>query len=116
MQADVVEAAQGVVVAKDDDGVVLHRGSEELSVLAHLLRAPDELPGVREDALALELEVDGIIVEPRRDGGGALDVRVEGEDEGQETGGREVGESGGRGLVRGGLSMIILTDGRFPTS
>src|SRR6476661_7091865 len=95
MQADIVAAAQGVLVAQDDDGIVADRGGEEATVPAHLLGTSDELPRMREHALTLELEIDGIIVEPRRDGGRALDVRIEGEDEGQGTGGREIGESGG---------------------
>ena len=82
VQAHVVECAQRVVIAEHDDGIVADGGGEVLAVLRHLLAATDELPGVREDPLALQLQIHRIVVEPRRDGGGARDVRIEREDEG----------------------------------
>ena len=84
MEADVVEGAQRVVIAQHHERIVADRGSEELAVLLHLIDAPYELPGVREDPLALQLEVDGIVVQSRRNRRGAFDVRIERKDEGHE--------------------------------
>ena len=81
MQAHVVEATQLLAVAQDHDGLVPDACRDELAVLPKLLHPANQLPRVREHTLAFQLEVDGIVVEARRDGGGTLDVRVEREDE-----------------------------------
>src|SRR3954471_15059835 len=111
MQADVVEAAERVVIAQDDDGIVADGGGEEAAVLAHLLRASDELPRVREDAFPLELEIDGIVVEPRRNRGRALDVRIEGEDERHRA---KLRTGGGDVRMRGTCAGILISHSPAP--
>ena len=81
MEAHVVEAAQRLAVAQHDDRIVPDLRREELTVLAHVVHAPDELPRAREDPFALQLEEHRVVVHARRNRRGALDVRVEGKDE-----------------------------------
>src|SRR5437867_3679634 len=85
VEADVVEAAQRLTVAEDDDRVVPDFGREVLSPFCYLLHTADELPRSREDPLALELEVHRIVVEPRRNRRGTRNIGVEGEDERHEV-------------------------------
>ena len=80
VEAYVVKAAQRVPIAQHDDAVVAHLRREELAVLGHLIHPSHELPRVRKHALHLQFEIDGIVVQARRNGRGALDVRIEGED------------------------------------
>ena len=86
MEAHVVEAAQAIRIAEDDDGVVADLCGDEVTVRGELVAPPHELPRVREDPLSLELEIDGIVVETRGNCRGALDVRVERKDERHESG------------------------------
>jgi len=86
VEADIIEAAQRVAVAQHDDRIVAYFRGEERSGLTNLLQSPDELPSVREDPLALELEVDGIDVESRRNCGRTANVGIEGENEGHVVG------------------------------
>ena len=79
VEANVIETAQRRPVAEYDDGIVAYLGGEVLPRLEHLVHSPNELPAVREDPLALELEIDRVVVEPSRDRRGASDVWVEGE-------------------------------------
>jgi hypothetical protein len=51
-------------------------------VLRNLIESANLLPAVGADPLALEFEVDGIVVEPGRDGGGACDIGIEWEGQG----------------------------------
>ena len=85
VQADVVKRAQRIAIAKDDERLARDFGGEELSALRDLLRPPDELPCPREDLLALELEIDGIDVEPSRNRRRVGDVGVEGEVDGHRS-------------------------------
>ena len=82
MQADIVESAQRVAIAQHHDRVVSDFGGEECAVLGHLIQSPDQLPGVGEDALALEFEIDRIVVQAGRNCGRPGDVGIEREDEG----------------------------------
>ena len=87
VQANVMKSAQCAAVAQYDDALARDVGGEELALLRDLVAAPDELPRAREDAVALELEVDGIRVQPRRDRRRASDVRIEGKVDGHGTAG-----------------------------
>ena len=54
---------------------------EELPLSATCSARPTSCQRVRENSLALELEVDGIDVEPRRNRGGAPNVGIERKDQ-----------------------------------
>ena len=56
MEADVVKGTQRIAVAENHDGVWSDVGGDELPVLPELLHPANELPRVREDALALQFE------------------------------------------------------------
>ena len=92
MQADIVEAAQRLAVAQDDDRVVPDLRREELPVLAYVVEPSDELPGAREDPLALQLEEYGVVVHARRNRRRALDVRIEWKDERHAAAYRDAGQ------------------------
>ncbi|MCU0624707.1 MAG: hypothetical protein MUF53_12720, partial [Gemmatimonadaceae bacterium] len=66
VQAHVVVAAQAVRVAHEHHTLAGDLHDDIVARLRKLLGARHELPGAREDPLALELVVDGIDVEPRR--------------------------------------------------
>ena len=89
MAADVVEAANApVVAANGQDRLVQEVEGLVVALLGHVAHVADELPGLLEDGLLLELEEFGIPVDPAGQaeivlsaevrGGGAvgLDTRV----------------------------------------
>ncbi len=82
VQADVVEGAQHRGVAQHDDRLAAKVGGEVLAVVADIGRVADELPRAAEHTLLLERQDNGIGVEPRRNGGGAVDAQVEGKRQG----------------------------------
>ena len=81
MQADVMEGAQRVTVTHHDDRVVADFGSDEGAVCRHLLHAAHQLPGTGENPFAFKLEVDRIVVQPRRYRRGAGNVGIERENQ-----------------------------------